>query len=75
LAVWKVPRQCPLVLLAKDLINFEFKDVGVGEMEFNFGRAILWRKFLKSLNLEGCMRSMQCNVEFGYQLNIKISLR
>jgi hypothetical protein len=28
LAVWKVPRQCPLVLLVKDLINFEFKDVG-----------------------------------------------
>jgi hypothetical protein len=39
LAVWKVPRQCPLVLLVKDLINFEFKDVGVGEMESNFGRA------------------------------------
>jgi hypothetical protein len=35
LAVWKVPRRCPLVLLVKDLINFEFKDVGaavVGEM-------------------------------------------
>jgi hypothetical protein len=51
LAVWKVPRQCPLVLLVKDLINFEFKDVGVavvGEMESDFGRAILWRKVLKS---------------------------
>jgi hypothetical protein len=51
LAVWKVPRQCPLVLLVKDLINFEFKDVEealVGEMESNFGRAILWRKMLKS---------------------------
>jgi hypothetical protein len=48
LAVWKVPRQCPLVLLVKDLINFEFKDVGVGEIEFNFGRAILRRKILKS---------------------------
>jgi hypothetical protein len=48
LAVWKVPRQCPLVLLVKDLINFEFKDVGVGEMESNFGRALLWRKILKS---------------------------
>jgi hypothetical protein len=51
LAVWKVPRQCPLVLLVKDLINFGFKDVGaavVGEMEYNFGRAILWRKILKS---------------------------
>jgi hypothetical protein len=48
LAVWKVPRQYPLVLLVKDLINFEFKDVGVGEMESNFGRAILWRKILKS---------------------------
>jgi hypothetical protein len=48
LAVWKVPRQCPLVLLVKDLINFEFKDVGVGEMESNFGRAILWRKILKN---------------------------
>jgi hypothetical protein len=50
LAVWKVPRQCPLVLLVKDLINFEFKDVGaavVGEMESIFGRAILWRKILK----------------------------
>jgi hypothetical protein len=59
LAVWKVPRQCPLVLLVKDLMNFEFKDVGavvVGEMESNFGRAILWRKILKSLYLEGCMR-------------------
>jgi hypothetical protein len=51
LAVWKVPRQCPLVLLVKDLTNFEFKDVGaavVGEMESNFGRAILWRKILKN---------------------------
>jgi hypothetical protein len=50
LAVWKVPRQCPLVLLVKELINFEFKDVGtavMGEMESNFGRAILWRKILK----------------------------
>jgi hypothetical protein len=48
LAVWKVPRQCPLVLLVKDLLNF--KDVGaavVGEMS-DFGRAILWRKILKS---------------------------
>jgi hypothetical protein len=75
LAVWKVPRQCPLVLLVKDLnnfgfkliksftrrtsghclvkdlINFGFKDVGaavVSGMEANFGRAILWRKILKS---------------------------
>jgi hypothetical protein len=43
LAVWKVPRQCPLVLLVKDLINFEFKDVGaavVSGMESKFGRAI-----------------------------------
>jgi hypothetical protein len=51
LAVWKVPRQCPLVLLVKNLFNFDFKDVGaavVGEMESNFGRAILWRKILKS---------------------------
>jgi hypothetical protein len=35
LAVWKVPRQCPLVLLVKDLFNFDLKDVGasvVGEM-------------------------------------------
>jgi hypothetical protein len=34
LAVWKVPRQCPLVLLVKDLFNFDLKDVGaavVGE--------------------------------------------
>jgi endonuclease YncB( thermonuclease family) len=34
LAVWKVPRQCSLVLLVKDLFNFDFKDVGaavVGE--------------------------------------------
>jgi hypothetical protein len=28
LAVWKVPRQCPLVLLVKDLFNFDLKDVG-----------------------------------------------
>jgi hypothetical protein len=28
LAVWKVPRQCPLVLLLKDLLNFYLKDVG-----------------------------------------------
>jgi hypothetical protein len=42
----------------------------VGGMESNFGRAILWRKILKNWYLEGCMRSMQCNVEFGYQLNI-----
>jgi hypothetical protein len=51
LTVWKVPRQCPLVLLVKHLINFGFKDVGadvVGGMESNFVRAILWRKFLKS---------------------------
>jgi hypothetical protein len=52
LAVWKVPRQCPLFLLVKDLLNFYFyfKDVGaavVGEMS-DFGRAILWRKILKS---------------------------
>jgi hypothetical protein len=50
LAVWKVPRQCPIVLLVKDLINFEFKDVRatvVGEMDSNFGRAILWRNFEK----------------------------
>jgi hypothetical protein len=50
LAVWKVPRQCPLVLLVKDLFNFDIKDVGtavVGEMS-DFGRAKLWRKFLKS---------------------------
>jgi hypothetical protein len=51
--IWQLgrfPRQCPLVLLVKDLFNFEFKDVGaavVGEMESNFGRAILWRKILK----------------------------
>jgi hypothetical protein len=41
LAVWKVPRQCPLVLLVKARLvlgyffNFDFKDVGaavVGEM-------------------------------------------
>jgi hypothetical protein len=73
LAVWKVPRQCPLVLLVKDLLNFFFKDVGaavVGEMS-DFGRAILWRKILKSSYLEGCMTSMQCNVEFGYQLSIR----
>jgi hypothetical protein len=33
------------------MINFGFKDVGVavvGGMESNFGRAILWRKVLKS---------------------------
>jgi hypothetical protein len=30
------------VLLVKDLINFEFKDVGVGEMASNFGRAIYY---------------------------------
>jgi hypothetical protein len=47
LAVWKLPRQCPLVLLVKDLINFEFKDVGaavMGEMEFfNFLKVNIWR--------------------------------
>jgi hypothetical protein len=34
-----------------NLFNFDFKDVGaavVGEMKSNFGRAILWRKILKS---------------------------
>jgi hypothetical protein len=34
-----------------DLFNFYFKDVGadvVGEMDSNFGRAILWRKILKT---------------------------
>jgi hypothetical protein len=34
-----------------DFFNFYFKDVGaavVGEMESNFGRAILWRNILKS---------------------------
>jgi hypothetical protein len=49
LAVWKVPRQCPLVLLVKDLFNFDLKDVGaavVGEMWSDFVRAILWRKIL-----------------------------
>jgi hypothetical protein len=51
LAVWKVPRQCPLLLLVKDLINFGFKEVGaavVGGMESDFARAILWRKIFKS---------------------------
>jgi hypothetical protein len=51
LAVWKVPRQCPLVLLVKDMFNFDLKDVGaavVGEMLSDLGRAILWRKILKS---------------------------
>jgi hypothetical protein len=51
LAAWKVPRQCLLVLLVKDLFNFDLKDAGaavVGEMESDFGRAILWRKILKS---------------------------
>jgi hypothetical protein len=46
LAVWKVPRQCPLVLLVKDLINFELKDVGaavVGEMETLFTTSALDR--------------------------------
>jgi hypothetical protein len=52
MAVWKVPRQCPLVILVKDLLNFifYFKDVGaavMGEMS-DFWRAILWRKILKS---------------------------
>jgi hypothetical protein len=28
LAVWKVPRQCPLVLLVKDLFNFDLKESG-----------------------------------------------
>jgi hypothetical protein len=28
LTVWKVPRQCPLVLLVRDLFNFGLKDVG-----------------------------------------------
>jgi hypothetical protein len=34
-----------------DLFNFDFKDVGaavVGELWSKFGRAILWRKILKS---------------------------
>jgi hypothetical protein len=34
-----------------DFFNFDFKDVGaavVSGMESNFGRAILWRKILKS---------------------------
>jgi hypothetical protein len=55
LAVWKVPRQCPLVLLVKarlvlgisSILNF--KDVGaavVGEMS-DFGRAKLWRNVEK----------------------------
>jgi hypothetical protein len=33
--VWKVPRQCPLVLLVQVLFNFDLKDAGaavVGEM-------------------------------------------
>jgi hypothetical protein len=40
LAVWKVPRQCPLVLLVKDLFNFDVKDVGadvVGECSLTLG--------------------------------------
>jgi hypothetical protein len=34
LAVRKVPRQCPLVLLVKDLFNFEVKDVGAAVFFF-----------------------------------------
>jgi hypothetical protein len=56
LAVWKVPRQCLLVLLVDSRLVFGisliliFKDVGaavVGEMS-DFGRAVLWRKIVKS---------------------------
>jgi hypothetical protein len=45
LAVWKVPRQCPLVLLVKDFINFGFKDVGVGEMSLTLGGLYYGEKF------------------------------
>jgi hypothetical protein len=71
LAVWKVPRQCPLVLLIKDLINFEFKDVGaavVGEMESNFGRAIL-----SCLLFETQLNSMDLSVP--HRKHFKLPLR
>jgi hypothetical protein len=48
LAVWKVPRQCALVLLVKDLFNFDLKDVGaavVGEMELTLGGLYYGEKF------------------------------
>jgi hypothetical protein len=51
LAVWKVPRQCPLVLLVKDLINFGFKDVGaavVGGME-GYIMANIFEKLIRSI--------------------------
>jgi hypothetical protein len=67
LAVWKVPRQCPLVLLVKDLMNFDFKDVGaavVGEMQSNFWRAILWQKMFKKLIFGGLheKHAVQCGI-------------
>jgi hypothetical protein len=46
LAVWKVPRQCPLVLLVKDLFNFDLKDVGaavVGESACPLVKTQLYR--------------------------------
>jgi hypothetical protein len=55
LAVWEVPRQCPLVLLVKDLFNFDLKDVGaavVGEMS-DFGRAYIMAKNFEKLIFGG----------------------
>jgi hypothetical protein len=45
------------------------KEAPSEKFQFNIRRCTLRRNFW-CYHLEGCMRSMQCNVEFGYQLSI-----
>jgi hypothetical protein len=79
----KVPRHCPLVLLIGVRLEFRsnstffnFKVTGVGgggaALDRNLVRHLesYIRAKLQCYHWEGCMGSMQCNVEFGYQLSI-----
>jgi hypothetical protein len=68
----KVPRQCPLVLLIRVRFYFKVIEVGGAALERNLDRhyeGYIRAKF-QCYRWEGCMGSMLCNVEFGYQLSI-----
>jgi hypothetical protein len=48
---------------------FGIKGVPSEKFQFDIRRCTLRRNFL-CYHWEGCMRSLQCNMEFGYQLSI-----
>jgi hypothetical protein len=70
-AVWKVPRHCPLVLLVGWGLSLAL-NIAINVEQFNVGRYgdCFGSKFENFIHWEGCKGSMQCNVEFGYQLSI-----